>query len=200
MNWPRALLWIALCTVLLAAAFFLDEPVHQWVRAHYNERLEHIARAISLWGDAPMHIVVALLGTLACLALGNRRWTLILATILIACLIGGILHPTIKNLAGRSRPNVKVQVGWRGPMFEQKYQSFPSGHTTVTSAFFATLLMVRRRLGLALLPIPLLIASTRVYLSAHWLSDVVAGAILGWCCALIAWRMMRARYARLTSD
>jgi undecaprenyl-diphosphatase len=74
---------------------------------------------------------------------------------------------------------------------EQKYQSFPSGHTVASSAFFGALLLARRGIGLACLPIPILIATSRLYLKAHHLSDVVFGAILGFCCALLAWRLLR---------
>jgi undecaprenyl-diphosphatase len=57
--------------------------------------------------------------------------------------------------------------------------------------FFGVLLFVRRGLGLALLPIPLLIAFSRLYLGAHYLSDVVCGALLGILCAWIAVQLLR---------
>jgi membrane-associated phospholipid phosphatase len=47
------------------------------------------------------------------------------------------------------------------------------------------LLIARRRIGLACLPIPMLIGFSRMYLGAHYLSDVVCAAILGILCALV---------------
>jgi len=44
---------------------------------------------------------------------------------------------------------------------------------------------------LACLPIPILIGFSRLYLGAHYLSDVVCAAVLGLFCALIVWRFAR---------
>ena len=78
-----------------------------------------------------------------------------------------------------------------GPTMQEKYHSFASGHTAATSAFFVALILARRRIGLALLPIPALIAFSRLYLNAHYLSDVVCAAFLGIGCAILAWRLIR---------
>jgi undecaprenyl-diphosphatase len=47
------------------------------------------------------------------------------------------------------------------------------------------LIFARRRIGLACLPIPILIAFSRMYLGAHYLSDVICAAVLGIFCAFI---------------
>lgn len=49
----------------------------------------------------------------------------------------------------------------------------------------APLLLLRRRLGWLLLPVPILIAAARICAGAHHLSDVLAGALLGF--AVAAW-------------
>jgi membrane-associated phospholipid phosphatase len=54
-----------------------------------------------------------------------------------------------------------------------------------STAFFGVLIFVRRRVGLACLPIPILIGLSRMYLGAHYLSDVVCAAVLGTLCALL---------------
>jgi membrane-associated phospholipid phosphatase len=46
-----------------------------------------------------------------------------------------------------------------------------------------------RRLALCFLPIPLLIAASRIYVAAHYLSDVICAAIIGILCA---WLCVRA--------
>jgi membrane-associated phospholipid phosphatase len=190
-GFRRAGLWIVLCLALLGGAFLLDVPLRDWVNAHYSERAEHLMRHITKWGDAPSHLVAGAIALVIALLCKRREWALIFAAMLLACAIAGIANPTIKTLAGRSRPNVKVKVGWNGPTFEQRYQSFPSGHTLSSSAFFGALLLVRRRAGLLFVPIPIIIASARVGLNAHWISDVVFAAMLGFCCALLAWRIVR---------
>jgi undecaprenyl-diphosphatase len=70
---------------------------------------------------------------------------------------------------------------------------FPSGHAIATSVtvFAAVIALVpagRRRVawGLAAAVFALLMAASRAYLAAHWLSDALAGLLLGTSCALLA--------------
>ena len=57
--------------------------------------------------------------------------------------------------------------------------------TLLIVAFFSALFFAKRPIGLACLPIPILIAFSRMYLGAHYLSDVVCAAVLGFLCALL---------------
>ena len=60
-----------------------------------------------------------------------------------------------------------------------KFNSFPSGHTTVSFAIATTLAFYYPRAALFLYPLAALVALSRVYLGSHYPSDVVAGAFLG---------------------
>lgn len=176
--------------LLIAAAFYFDNDVQNWMARHQTPAGKDFMRAVSRWGDWPAHVILGMLGAIVSWMLRQREWTRIFVAMLLACALTGLVNPVIKAATGRSRPSVKVDTGWKGPNLQQKYHAFPSGHTVATSAFFAALLLARRRLGLALLPIPLLIAFSRLYLNAHYLSDVVCGATLGFCCAVIVWRLI----------
>lgn len=197
---PRVYVGIMFALVLVAGAFCLDAPVHDWMTAHYSESGEAIGRSVSKWGDWPSHVAVGVIGLVVSRLVRSRAWTSIFAAMLLACAIAGMVSPTLKTLSGRSRPNVTAGTGWTGPSFDQKHHSFPSGHTISSTAFFTALLLARRRLGAVLLVIPIVIASARVYLSAHYLSDVVCGFVLGLGCAVLAWQILRTRFPRLTSD
>ena len=70
--------------------------------------------------------------------------------------------------------------------------SFPSGHAvaasvTVIAAVIALLPPGRRRAWwvLAAVAFSILMGLSRAYLGAHWLSDAVAGILLGTSCALL---------------
>jgi undecaprenyl-diphosphatase len=107
---------------------------------------------------------------------------------LIALAIAGLLGRAIKVTTGRARPSVKAEHMWNGPRVSgSKYHSFPSGHVDASVGFFGVLLLARRRIGLACLPIPILIGFSRLYLGAHYLSDVVCAAVLGVLSALVVW-------------
>ena len=94
----------------------------------------------------------------------------------------------------RARPSVKTEIRWGGPRFSTKYHAFPSGHVVASTAFFGVLVFARRRVGLACLPIPILIGLSRNVLSARiTLSDVVCAAVLGILCAGVVWRFVAHR-------
>ena len=189
--------WILLvvAVVAMAASFYFDQPTYQWMKRHENPTVLAIMRGVSHWGDWPSHVAAGLIcGAIAYIA-GSRYWFAIFATMLISCAVAGSINRVIKISAGRSRPAVEVDAGWNGPRFGSKYNAFPSGHTASSTSFFAVLCIARRRIGLALLPVPAVIAFSRVYLGAHYLSDVVCGIVLGIACAALVYRFVFAKIA-----
>jgi len=94
-----------------------------------------------------------------------------------------VLGHGIKTATGRARPSVRAEEVWN--RFSTKYHAFPSGHVAASMAFFGVLFFVNRRIGLLCLPIPIVIGFSRMYVTAHYLSDVVCAAILGILSALL---------------
>lgn len=62
--------------------------------------------------------------------------------------------------------------------------SFPSDHATLAFAVAATLWHLDRRWGIGLLLFGILIGVARVYIGAHYPSDILGGAVLGAVVAL----------------
>jgi undecaprenyl-diphosphatase len=186
-KWVFLLLLAALAIV---AAFHFDPLVRQWVLEHSSRSAKQFMRNVSRFGDWPEHIGAGLLVIVIATVRGSRRWQQIGVTMIIACALAGLAARGLKVATGRARPSVKQELGWNGPRWSSKYNSFPSGHTAATTAFFGVLFFANRRVGLALLPIPLLIAASRMYVAAHYLSDVVCAAFLGIFCAWLCarWR------------
>jgi membrane-associated phospholipid phosphatase len=69
--------------------------------------------------------------------------------------------------------------------------SFPSDHATLAGAAIAGLFLVDRRLGWAAAAGGLLLTADRVYIGAHYPSDVVAGLTLGAAVAVVGWLVLR---------
>src|SRR5262249_35646973 len=109
---------------------------------------------------------------------------------LMAMALAGLVGRVVKISTGRARPSVKSEEIWNGPRLSSKFHAFPSGHTAASTAFFATLFLASWRIGLACLPIPILIGFSRMYVAAHYLSDVVCAILLGILCAWISARLV----------
>jgi membrane-associated phospholipid phosphatase len=135
--------------------------------------------AISRFGDWPSHIAVGLLLLGFARWRRNEKWMQIALAMILALAIAGLATRAIKISVGRARPSVHTETKWEGPNLSSRYHAFPSGHTAASTAFFATLALACWRIGVPLLFIPLVIAFSRMYVAAHYLSDVVFAALLG---------------------
>ncbi len=184
------LLLILLAAAAIVLAFHFDPVVQHWISTHRNKLARTLMRNVSRFGDWPEHILAGALIIGVAAFRGNKRWIQLGLTMIIACALAGLAARGLKIATGRARPSVKQELGWNGPRLSPKYNSFPSGHTAATTAFFGVLFFANRKLALALSPIPLAIAASRMYVAAHYLSDVICAAVLG---LLIAWMCARWR-------
>ena len=108
---------------------------------------------------------------------GSPRFLAIIAA-WTACGAGAILFLILKKLTGRKRPSALVPHCWATLLPPDQF-SFPSGHTITAFAFTAAVGSVYPHLMGALLFCALSVATSRIVLGMHFLSDVVVGAFLG---------------------
>jgi undecaprenyl-diphosphatase len=185
-----AIMLICFCA-LAGAVYFDSQPYFGWDLAITREfqasqwpGIEKLMRSVSLAGDDVIWSSI-LVGSafLILLAVRARREAMIL---LLAVATGQVVKIAVKNIIGRPRPNadlVNVLIS------AKEIKSFPSGHTVHYVVFFGFLLFLAfsllRSRGLrwpivALLgALIVLVGPARVYLGAHWTSDVLGGYMLG---------------------
>jgi len=179
------LIGIAVAAIAIGAAFYLDDTVWHFILQHQNRAVRSFMQNVSRFGDWPSHVVLGVFLLGIAWWRGSKRWARIFLSMLVAMAIAGMTGHVIKRAVPRARPSVKSELRWGGPRFSTKYHSFPSGHVAASTAFFGVLIFARRRIGLACLPIPILIGFSRMYIGAHYLSDIVCAAVLGILSALI---------------
>lgn len=190
-----------LLAAITAVAVVLTAGVFAWVGDHGTlasiQRLDDAWLRLTISGRAPPLTVIAnvfnLLGLVyvtlpvriaiaGFLALRRRWWQL--AAFVAAIVLSEILLGLLKEIYGRARPPDSL-VATSGT-------SFPSGHAVAASvtAVAAVIALVpagrwRYWCAMAAVAFSILMGLSRAYLGAHWLSDVVAGILLGTSCALL---------------
>ena len=186
------LIGIVIAVIVVIVAFHFDDAMRNFIAQHQSRVAKNFMRNVSRLGDWTEHF--ALGAALAAIAWwrGNKKWTRVFISMLLALALAGAAARVVKIAAGRARPSVETEEVWNGLKFSSKYHAFPSGHTAASTAFFAVLLFANWRIGLACLPIPILIGFSRMYVAAHYLSDVVCAALLGFLCAFLAARLLPA--------
>ena len=199
---PRRKIGIFLVALVLAAvvlALWADVAITSWIKSHTSASLKHVAVMISRIGDWPAHIAAGVFGLAVAFLVRRKDWARIFLAMLIACALAGVAARVIKIATGRARPLVQTERVWNGPRFSAAYNAFPSGHTASSTAFFVALFLARRRIGAPFLFIPVVIAAARVFAGAHYLSDVVFAAALGFVCAALTCRIIVTRDPRIVN-
>lgn len=165
-----------------------------------NDHATHLSTRLLTWvtdfGDVPLLAIIGVAIVLYELRRAPNRW--IVPFVLTVVLGDQLITTGIKDLVERARPTLNPIAKTLGP-------SFPSGHSSTAAAFYAALALImargRGRQARALLAgaaagIAVAVAASRVLLDVHWVSDVVAGVMLGWawfalCAIAFAGRHMR---------
>ena len=197
----RALRWwylfVVIAAVSIVAAFQLDDAIRVRLMQDHDPGVHRMMMLVSRAGDWPAHVALGVV--LLAIAWWRRSdtWMRTFAAMLIACAVAGIAARVVKIGTGRARPSVQSEQAWSGPRLAEKYHAFPSGHTAASAAFFGVLAFRRPRFGLPLLVIPAVIAASRMYVAAHYLSDVVCAYLLGLICAFFVSRQIERRKSRI---
>jgi len=159
----------------------LDRSVLDWFVEHRVPWVDPAMQVATTIGSSAFMIPLLLV-------IGGSYWrrqgTTRPVTLLTLAYVGSyVVSQSIKVLVGRPRPPAAVVIG------HYASYAFPSGHATESAAVYLMLAVVlaatmppgRRKAAVraAAVLIVTLVGLTRLYLAAHWLTDVVAGWSFG---------------------
>jgi undecaprenyl-diphosphatase len=117
------------------------------------------------------------LGMILILYGGPHRFAAIGAAVATAA-AGIVVFRTLKHASHRKRPCEIEPHCWSSILPPDKY-SFPSGHSITAFAVALSIGLFYPELLAYLLTVAALIAASRIILGMHFLSDVLAGSVIG---------------------
>ncbi len=157
-----------------------DHSIEQWADTHATGFAKSVLNLVTDLGATwPIVVLVVVVAVIESFRVPSRVIFPFLALVTIGQVL---LVNLIKGIADRARPTINPIAHTLGP-------SFPSGHTASAAACLAAvaLLVGRRRsprtqallTGVAV-GLAVAVATTRVLLGLHFLTDAIAGLAIGW--------------------
>ena len=166
----------------------IDEGAVALVQSYANPAVTRAAQIISWFGSVAF---LTMGSAVAAVVFLRKRWFDALLGLALTMLGGGLLNMLLKQLFQRQRPVFET------PLVNLTSFAFPSGHTMGATLFYMFIAAVvayamksRRVRVLAFASALVLIAMigmTRIYLGAHFVTDVVGAMVAGAAWLAFCW-------------
>ena len=183
---------IIMYTINSGTEFSWEKPIQQYFQA-WNEGAVHVF--FTYWTELGSRIGIGLVTLLLAVWLGwKQKDFLAMAILALSVAATDRLNVFIKHLVARDRPAID-------PSIDAVGYSFPSGHAMLSiftyslAAYFLT--RVIRQKGrsslvwIAAMVIIIITGISRIVLSAHFPSDVLAGYCLGLVCLIVTIKLYK---------
>ena len=165
---------------MLNTVTLFDSIIHDWFLTVRGDTLTSFFMFVTWWGS--WMIIVPLAAGISFVLYARGRFTLV-RMLWVTLVSAETTTFILKLVVARPRP--------LGGLVTENDFSFPSGHATIAVAFYGSLALVLLKqtsipwikyliIGLTS-SVVVLIGVSRLYLGVHYVSDVVAGYIVGGC-------------------
>ncbi|WP_419870813.1 phosphatase PAP2 family protein [Chryseobacterium sp. CT-SW4] len=183
------LFFILLLAFMLLTGFIALEPpqstdirVSKLIQEQHSNSLNTLMQSISWMGKTSVASVLVTITIILLAAFRYKKEALLISGTLISsglCLL-------LKILINRPRPTTDFAI----ILEDAKFQSFPSGHTLFYTVFFGSIIIIiyyHKKMNKVLkaflitffIFLIFLGGISRIYLGAHWFSDVMGSLLLG---------------------
>src|ERR1700731_4951136 len=88
-RWWQLSILALIAVTLIALAFIFDGPMREWVNAHQSDGLRQFMRNVSRFGDWWSHAALGIVLLAVAWRRGNKKWTRIFLSMLIALAMAG---------------------------------------------------------------------------------------------------------------
>ena len=184
--------WIALIiffltTVTIAISYYnWDIPLLYYCKG-IDVSILNIAQIVTTFGKSTWYFILFVSAyILFRFVWKNELWSMRILFLFISISASGLISILIKWLVGRYRPNM-LENGFFGfNFFGVGYEltSFPSGHAITAFSLATAVSILFPRAGIPAFIVAVSIGISRILITAHYLSDVIAGASIGILCTL----------------
>ncbi|TPJ27460.1 phosphatase PAP2 family protein [Mesorhizobium sp. B2-8-3] len=201
-RYPRILwgVWLLAWLLLIVAAFLRLDASAGEMRGEWSPGFARFTDFFTQFGLGGWYLIPAALCLVAANLTDWRRlsrdgrmlvynWTCFAFLVLCAVGLSGLAVNVLKYSIGRARPLYFDSFGVLSLhpfVMDARFAGFPSGHATTMGAVFGILLLLFPRRWTVALAVTACIASTRVFVGAHYPSDTVAGFGLGLAFAVVS--------------
>lgn len=191
-NWIiliTSLLFFIFTTILVLNSFTItkkvDTSISHWSKNIHSPTLDDIMLSITKIGNPYESLIIFLMLSIILI---SKRKKIPFYIFTVATNLGTVLPELIKNITERIRPESFY--------LQETSFSFPSGHATISVVFllssfllFAPIIKNKfSRILFLIISVVIFptVALSRIYLSVHWTTDVIAGVFLGIFCFYFA--------------
>ena len=175
------MLWLIPICFAIASYFWLDAPLALFIHAHVPKLFIYKIASLTI---APLiHLFSFSLLTLISLTKRLRPYLPLCLHFFILIVTIFAITGTLKIIMGRARPDFFIPTGFYGFRFFEgfvhNFRSFPSSHAAAAFGLAYLWSKLKHKHSLNIYFLAILLTSTRLLLRCHFLSDILAGAMVG---------------------
>ncbi len=181
---------------ILSSIIFFDNKISESIFYLRSDFFDKLFLYITILGD--WKFVVFIFIFVSVLFIIYRRKELIIP--FFTLIIGsGLMTLLIKLIINRSRPNITLA------LIVEKLPSFPSAHSTFVFAIFGFFIyciwrfrwsiILKYFLTISIIILILIVGFSRIYLGVHFLTDVIAGYLVGLLWVIVVMYISRSSFS-----
>lgn len=186
-----SLLFVILCILVkLDLLSNIDESVYKFITSNMDDTTTNIYKVITFFGSTIFMVGLCVLLLVLFIIIKKNIYGYIISGTLI---FSTIMNNVIKVIIRRERPIYMI--------VRETTFSFPSGHTMASVSMYGILIYLINKsnmnkklkiiLSIILGMIPLMVATSRIYLGAHYFSDILGAIMLATIVLLISTKYIK---------